>query len=246
MNTASNDYRRLAPSVEPAWVETFVFELRMLEVPGTRIGDALALVESHVTESGESARESFGDPAEYARESERDRTSESLDLSWILGTVFGLLGMLLTIFGVQAWFFEGGVFELSVGTVVLIAMVLAALALVHFAADRVLRFVVKHTWISVVLFSLWSAAVVGMLLLLPTVVAVIPAVIVAVLGVVALVVGSVLEWRSRSAEQLDDPIVGPGELARPRMSWFARVTVLLFPILTVVMLCFGVLLNALS
>ncbi|QEE62028.1 hypothetical protein FVA74_10945 [Salinibacterium sp. dk2585] len=243
MNTTSNDYLRLAPSVNPAWVEDFVLELRLLDVPGTRIGDALALVESHVAESGETAQDAFGDAREYAKASARGQVPDALDFSWILGSVFGLVGMLLTIFGVQAWVFDGGVFELSVGTLVLVAMVLAAVALLHFRSTQVLRFAVRHTWFAVAIFALWSGAILGALLLFPAIVAEIPAAIVAALGVAALTLGSVLEWRSKSAQQLDDPIVGPGEQPKPSTTWFARVMVLQFPILTVVMLAFGLLLT---
>ncbi|MBF0671767.1 MAG: hypothetical protein IR160_04190 [Salinibacterium sp.] len=246
MNSTSNDYLRLAPSVDPAWVEDFVLELRLLDVPGTHIGDALALVESHVAESGESAQDAFGDAREYAKESARGQVPDALDFSWILGSVFGLIGMLLTIFGVQAWFFDSGVFELSVGTLVLIAMVLVAVAFLHFRSTQVIRFVVRRTWVAIAIFTMWSVAMLGALLLFPAIVAQIPAAIVTVLGVASLALGSVLEWRSNSAGQLEDPIVGPGEKPQAGMTWFSRVTILLFPILTVVMLGFGMLLNAIA
>ncbi|MDR1808584.1 MAG: hypothetical protein LBR33_11855 [Propionibacteriaceae bacterium] len=66
----SDKYRlelELAPHVDPEWASAFLIELRLQEVPGDRIGDALAEVEAHVAESGETAAEAFGDPAEYAK-----------------------------------------------------------------------------------------------------------------------------------------------------------------------------------
>jgi hypothetical protein len=40
--------------------------LRLRDVPGARIADALAEVDSHVAESGEDPEEAFGPPGEYA------------------------------------------------------------------------------------------------------------------------------------------------------------------------------------
>lgn len=49
------------------WIDEMVVELRLRDVRGSAIGDAVAAVEGHCAESGESAREAFGDPREYAR-----------------------------------------------------------------------------------------------------------------------------------------------------------------------------------
>lgn len=43
-----------------------VLALRMRDVPGDRIGEIVAEVESHVADSGEDPREAFGAPEEYA------------------------------------------------------------------------------------------------------------------------------------------------------------------------------------
>ncbi|SFT82404.1 hypothetical protein SAMN04487904_109143 [Actinopolyspora lacussalsi subsp. righensis] len=43
-----------------------MFALRMREVPGDRVGDVLAEVESHVAETGQDPVEAFGTPGEYA------------------------------------------------------------------------------------------------------------------------------------------------------------------------------------
>ncbi|SDR16300.1 HAAS signaling domain-containing protein [Actinopolyspora saharensis] len=43
-----------------------MFALRVRDVPGDRIGDVLAEVETHVAESGEDPVEAFGTPGEYA------------------------------------------------------------------------------------------------------------------------------------------------------------------------------------
>ncbi|WP_019853004.1 hypothetical protein [Actinopolyspora mortivallis] len=46
--------------------DELTFALRMREVPGDRIGDVLAEVDSHVTETGQDPVEAFGAPGEYA------------------------------------------------------------------------------------------------------------------------------------------------------------------------------------
>lgn len=55
------------PKSESSWHEQFVVELRMRDVPGTRVGDLLAEVDSHCADSGQSAAAAFGDPIDYAR-----------------------------------------------------------------------------------------------------------------------------------------------------------------------------------
>ncbi len=97
-------FASLAPSVEADWLEDFVLERRILGVPGPRIGDALAVVESPVVESGESAREAFGDPRDDARRSAPSRrVPDDRAPGWILGLAFGLVGMVLTSIGADEW-----------------------------------------------------------------------------------------------------------------------------------------------
>ncbi len=43
-----------------------IYLLRMKNMPGSQIGEIIAEIEAHVAESGESAQDAFGDPAEYA------------------------------------------------------------------------------------------------------------------------------------------------------------------------------------
>lgn len=50
------------------WRDAFVVQLRLRDVPGRSIGDALAQVDAHCAESGESPLQAFGDAAEYADE----------------------------------------------------------------------------------------------------------------------------------------------------------------------------------
>jgi hypothetical protein len=48
------------------YLDRLAVHLRLLHVPGDRIGEILAEAEAHAAESGESLREAFGDPRSYA------------------------------------------------------------------------------------------------------------------------------------------------------------------------------------
>ena len=48
--------------------QDLLFALRMKDVPGPRIAEVLAEVDSHVRETGEDPREAFGPPKQYAAE----------------------------------------------------------------------------------------------------------------------------------------------------------------------------------
>lgn len=50
------------------WCDDFILELRLRDVPGPRIGDHLAEVESHCIETGTDSQEAFGEPTDYAQE----------------------------------------------------------------------------------------------------------------------------------------------------------------------------------
>jgi acyl-CoA synthetase (NDP forming) len=51
-----------------AWCDDLLLALRLRDVPGTRIGEVIAEVQSHVAETGEDPRQAFGTPKEYAAE----------------------------------------------------------------------------------------------------------------------------------------------------------------------------------
>jgi hypothetical protein len=60
---------RLRGSALPtAYDEELLLALRLRDVPGDRIGEVLAEVQSHVAETGEDPRTAFGDPKAYASE----------------------------------------------------------------------------------------------------------------------------------------------------------------------------------
>jgi hypothetical protein len=54
------------PLMDP-WRDTLITELRLRDVPGNRIGEVLAEVDAHCTDSGQTPAEAFGDPITYAQ-----------------------------------------------------------------------------------------------------------------------------------------------------------------------------------
>lgn len=247
--SSTPDPRRLAPSVEQDWVDAFVLEQRLVGIPGDRIGDALAVVESHVTDSGEDARDAFGDPVAYAREvAAGPRLEEGSDPSWMLGLGLGLAGMHLTLFSAHAWIDAEGRMALTAGHLVVLGLVAATLALLFLRSEAFLRFVIHRPWVSLGLFVLHFSAMVGALFLLSTPVAHVPTGLAAAAGVTALAAGTIMEWGSRTAGQLEDPILGPGESrpARAGLGWSGWLTVLLFPLITLALVGLSLLLSRLS
>lgn len=83
----------------PKWRDTLIFQLRMDDVPGDRIGDILLEVESHLAESGELPQEAFGDPKAYAtsRVTDADRAPDTMGILIIIALSF--FGSMLYVMG---------------------------------------------------------------------------------------------------------------------------------------------------
>lgn len=102
-------------------VETYrndlLLALRLRDVPGPRIAEVLAEVESHVGETGEDPRDAFGAPEEYA-----EQVADGLGLAgrggwrgWLVALrgEAGVLGLLSLLGG---WLLPSGLFHLGAGT----------------------------------------------------------------------------------------------------------------------------------
>lgn len=201
----STDLSVMAPHVDSAWAETFVIEQRLLGVTGKQIGDALATVESHVAESGETAVAAFGDARDYARQvaEVNGRDTVTVDSRTILGSVLGLVAIALVPRALGDWL-DGRAVSVSVGDLVMVAL-LAALCAVLFTASRaVLTFLVDHLWAAMLIAPALIAVFVGALLALPAVVTTLPVGIVAGVGLAALLAEVMVMWR-----QPEDELVNP-------------------------------------
>ncbi|USQ75601.1 hypothetical protein [Ornithinimicrobium cryptoxanthini] len=221
------------PHVDQGWRDRFIAEQRLAERTGAQIGDALATVDAHCGESGESAEEAFGDPAAYSRSLVGD-TGEPTRLAarTVAGIACGLLALLLVPRAVDAWI-EGAAFTVTAGDLVAAVIVATLAAAVFWWPTPVLRWFVRHPATS-------SAAAFALLIVL-----IIPQALLRdpvlelgwvgpfVAGLVLLALSVVLPWRDLSE---DDPVRDPragGTDSPTALGWF---TAFLFPILALIMI----------
>lgn len=138
--------RALAPHVDEEWAESFLLEQRLLGVEGAHIGAALSEVESHCSESGQSAQLAFGSPVEYARSLQLpvnlEQSPQAVTRS-LVPIMVQVLGMYLL-----GWSFEAALrgpgLELTAGRLLIPAVFLLAMVATARFAESVLRTVVYH------------------------------------------------------------------------------------------------------
>ena len=220
------------PHVDAAWRDEFVVEMRMAEVPGDRIGDALATVDAHCADSGENAHEAFGAPRTYAHSLTSETPPRKLGATFAVGIILGLLGMLTVPRAVTAWSTKTDV-TLTMGDAVVLAIVLG-LSVVLMAFPRTMvtslaRAKFPVLWLGGAAFM--AALVLAMLLLRETLTAISwPVILIA--GLALLVASVIATWRDLSTS---DPVHDPraGDASRRRLQW---LTALIFPILTALIL----------
>lgn len=205
------DPGRIAPSVEKGWRDAFILELRLLGVRGDRIGDALMTVETHLHDAGETASAAFGEPQDYAAAVAGGPRSEPLGMKFVLAMALGLAGMLALNRAFTAWL-AGRAVEVSVGDVVVSAVVAGLLVVLVLAAKRVLRSFVEHRWIAFVLPVVLIGGLAAIVLLLPHHLATWGVPLVGAVGILLLVVSSVLLVTDQG---VDDPIRPPGRPNAP-------------------------------
>ena len=114
-----------------AWRDAFVLELRLRDVPGPQIGDALAEVDAHCADSGQSPQEAFGDPVHYAATRYAGMPGarpswRTARRAWWIGTA-AVGGLTALWSGIQA-LVEGVGAEISLGDILVVAVVPPLLA----------------------------------------------------------------------------------------------------------------------
>lgn len=233
----------VTPHIDKAWREAFVIEQRLADVPGERIGDALATVDAHCAESGEDVREAFGDPVAYARSllPEDSRPSTAFRGRTAVGLLLGLLGLVAVPRAVDAWV-VGGPVRVSTGDLVAVALALALTVVVVLRSGPVLAWVVRHRALA---FALPFAVLIALIVpqaLLRDVVAEPPWQAVGAAGLVALVLQVVLTWADLARPE---PITDP-RVDAPRRSAVEWLTAFIFPFLTVIVLGMDAVIRALA
>jgi len=206
--------RGLAPHVDEVWADSLLLELRLLGVAGDRIGEAVTEVESHCSESGQSAQEAFGDPVEYAQSLQLPEAADSSTKAILLSVttiLVQVLGMWLLDWSFEAWI-GGQQLELTVGRLVsTTAYLLLVVALIRFT-EPFLRSLVRHPIPCVILAYLaGNAAIVIPLILLDEVIWRGSAGLGLAMGAAVLaggVVWAIARLHAHGAEE-EDPITSP-------------------------------------
>jgi hypothetical protein len=227
--------------VDPKWAEAFLLELRLQGVPGRLIGTALAEVEAHCAESGESAVEAFGDPVSYATALGLPADSDSGAPTWlvVVDALFGVGGMLLVLEAIGSRASQKPI-SVTPGILIVVVALLAAMVLLVRHSEPVLRALVRHWWIGAMAGAVLFALIAPTLVLADASLFTVPWVPTLVAGVLLLVANTALTLRH--APSLDDPVLGPegpsgvGSLAVGRGTAIAmKLSQWLFPVATVVL-----------
>lgn len=229
--------------LDTGWENDFIVELRLRDVDGRSIGDALAQVRSHSGESGQSMHEAFGDPAAYARSLDLP-TAPSSDTGIVAArSVLGLIAMFLTLWGFMAWL-DGEGFTLTVGRVVMLLLLTGAVLLIA----RGIGFIVHHPWWASALMGATVASIVVAEVLLPHPLVDLPSLAVATVGAAGLLATSV--WEQLSSASDDDPVINPvtgrGDEGGRAGDVLLALTPWLLPIATAVLVLALVLVKQLS
>src|SRR5690606_1217785 len=113
--------------VERAWRDAFVVELRVRDVPGRSIGEALGEVEAYCADSGEDAPSAFGDPVAYAGSlAEALPTRRRLPLRDGAAVVVQTAGVMGVVWSVPPWLHgEDLVASRGAATTVVLTLLLA-------------------------------------------------------------------------------------------------------------------------
>ena len=227
------------PHISKRWRDDFTVTMRMQDASGEQIGDALATVDAHCAESGESAEDAFGDPTDYATTLVPEPVSGSgLGATFLVGIFMGLLGLLMVPRAVEDWA-AGTQFAVTIGDLIVLAIVLGVSGAVMALPRRVLPWLARAKYST---FALAGVAIMAVLVLvsmvfLTDVVAELDWRVALAIGIALLSANVISTWRALSTP---DPVADPRspEAPRRRTQW---LTALMFPILTVVIVAINVL-----
>lgn len=189
------------------WIDEMVVALRLREVDGRAIGDAVASVEAHLDESGERAQDAFGDPRDYARSlTFGEEQHEHMDLrDWgrAMGpSLLSLVGLNLATPTARAWRLGTSV-PISWGALLALALLVVMVVL----AARSLRALVQRPLSGALVIGGLVAALTALMLLADGTALTLPRTAAALLSVVLLVTGAL--WAQRAWGRLGEPVIDP-------------------------------------
>lgn len=202
----------MSTTAETQWIDDFIIELRLREVRGDAIGDAVASVRELLADSGEDPHRAFGTPREYAAQLELPLVEGAgANPGATLAQGLGVLALLVYV--PAAWaFFGREPLGYSLPQLLLLLIPLVVVATLPLYLDKLVR----HFWVLLAALGLCIAAAVASSFFAPAAGTTpwLRADALAVAAASALVLLATAAWGIRStARSADDPIVDP--LAAP-------------------------------
>ncbi|WP_226347053.1 hypothetical protein [Agilicoccus flavus] len=189
------------------WIEEMILQLRLRDVRGGAIGDAVAQIESHCALSGESAAEAFGDPRDYARSLDFPaHETEHTDLAgWarVLVPILAGVAALVLVGATAAALRRGADVEVGWGSLVSLAVWIGLVALLV----RHTEFFVHRVAVGALAFAVALAVLVLPTILLPETAFTVPAPLAAALTLGLLAYAMIAQRRER--HRLVDPVTDP-------------------------------------
>jgi lysylphosphatidylglycerol synthetase-like protein (DUF2156 family) len=207
---------RSAKMDDATWFDEFTIELRLLAVPGSDIGDALASAREFLADAGTSAQECFGSPRSYAAELRLSTIPQPAVNGVGLRAGLGLLGLIG--FMVSALpLVQGAAVRVDLPTISMFVVVIVGAVLMPTFLRSLAR-VRPRAWMFVV------AAVLGIALPLglnvwtdfATVLFTVSALPIVIASALLVLVSAI--WSQARHSLRDDPIVDPGGAPDARTS----------------------------
>ncbi len=217
--------RETRPLMDP-WRDAFLLRLRLHDVTGTAIGDALAQVDAHCAESGEDPEQAFGEVGAYADSlvdllprSTPTRAWQSAALAG--GTVLGVEALLSGVDGAV----HAVPARLTVGSLVVAVVVAGGTVLIVRNLERLLGG--ERRWALGLVFALAVGIAAAAPVLVPGTVVSASGAVLAVGGVLVLA-GVWLPWLggrrltgSVTSDRVIDPRTGREPFVAPRWAGYA-------------------------
>jgi hypothetical protein len=239
------------------WLEGLTIELRLLDVNGTRIGDAVGTAREFLADSGALAEESFGSARHYAAALGLPASKEATKrvLGAILRSGLGVLGLMALTQTVLPLTHQTDV-TVGLGVLLITVVVLAIIPFLPRLFPTIIEATLSHGKVRAfvegaaaslvvtlvfVLISLWSA---------DRIVFSVPALPVFIVAVVLLIAPPL--WAQFQHSDQVDPIVPPGSASAdtPRISIGIRLFLIatnwLFVILSVILCAFVLFMDTLA
>lgn len=195
-------------TAEKKWIEDFILELRLREVRGDAIGDAVASVKELLADTGQAPEQVFGTPRAYANQLDLPLVENAgFDPRSTIGFGIGVLALL--IYSPAIWaYFEGKPLGYSLPQLLLLLVPVLVVATIPLYVEKLIH----KVWIIFPLLFLSSGAAVASTFLAPVTVEEawlqVEALPVAAIAAVILVATAV--WDVRKSTRIpDDPIINP-------------------------------------